>query len=144
MFLWQWTQVEEDTFEESKALPTSLTLLVHFDSDLPLTLACDASAHGVGAVLAHKMCDGTERPIGYASRTLTSAERNYSQLEKEGLACIFGIKKFHLYSFGHHFELVTDHKPLLALLNKHHSTSPQASARIRRWSLYFSLVTNTP
>ena len=89
-------------------------------------------------MLAHKMRDGTERPIGYASRTLTIAERNYSQLEKEGLACIFGIKKFHSYLFGHHFELVTDHKPLLAVLNEHRSTSPQASARIRRWSLFLS------
>ena len=135
---WQWTQVEEEAFEESKTLLTSESLLVHFDPSLPLTLACDASAYGVGAVLAHKMPDGTERPIGYASRSLTSAERNYSQLEKEGLSCIFGIKKFHSYLFGHHFELVTDHKPLLALLNEHRSTSPQASARIRRWSLFLS------
>ncbi len=44
---------------------------------------------------------------------------DYSQLEKLGLACIFSIKKFHSYLFGHHFELVTDLKPLLALLNEH-------------------------
>ena len=84
------------------------------------------------------MPDGSERPVGYASRTLSPAERNYSQLEREGLACVFGIKRFHAYLFGHSFELVTDHKPLLALLNQHKSTSEQASARIRRWSLFMT------
>ena len=135
---WHWTKSQEKAFAESKALLVSSRLLVHFNPTLPLTLACDASAYGVGAVLAHRMPDGTERPIGYASRSLTKAERNYSQLEKEGLACIFGIKRFHSYLFGHHFELVTDHKPLLALLNEHRPTSPQASSRIRRWSLFLS------
>jgi len=84
------------------------------------------------------MADGTERPIGYVSRTLSKAERNYSQLEKEGLACIFGIKKFHDYLFGHSFELVTDHKPLLGLLKEDRALSPQASARIKRWSLFLA------
>ena len=89
-------------------------------------------------MLAHKTPDGTEKPIGYASRTLTPAERNYSQLEKEALSCIFGIKKFHDYLFGHPFELITDHKPLLGLLKEDRPTSAQASARIKRWSLFLS------
>ena len=92
---------------------------MHFDASLPLTLACDASAYGVSAVLAHQTPDGTERPIGFASRTLSTAEKSYSQIEKEGLACVFGVKHFHSYLFGHPFELVTDHKPLLPLFNEH-------------------------
>ena len=63
--------------------------------------------------------------------------RNYSQLEKEGLACIFGIKKFHDYVFGWSFELVTDHKPLLGLLKEYRATSQHAFSRIKR-SLFLS------
>ena len=119
----------------SKKLLTSSSLLVHFNPDLKLMLACDASAYGIGAVLSHRMEDGSEKPIGYVSRTLSKAEQNYSQLEKEGLTCVFGVKKFHSYLFGHPFQLVTDHKPLLTLLGEHKATSPQASARVRRCSL---------
>ena len=71
-------------------------LLVHYNEDLPLVLACDASPQGIGAVLSHIMPDGAEKPIAYASRTLTKAEKNYSQLEKEGLAVVFGVKNIML------------------------------------------------
>ena len=84
------------------------------------------------------MPDGSEKPIGYASRTLNSAERNYSQLKKEGLSLVFRIKWFYSYLFGHSFTLIMDHKPLLGLLDSQKPTSPQASAKIRRWSLYLS------
>ena len=140
---WKWTSKQDKAFRESKELLTSSQLLVHFDPKLPLLLACDASAYGIGAVLAHKMPDGSEKPIGYASRTLNSAEQNYSQLEKEGLSCVFGVKRFYSYLFGHPFLLITDHKPLLGLLSEQKPTSPQASARIRRWSLYLSMFEYT-
>ena len=113
---WRWSEVESKAFEHSKNLLTSETLLVHWNPSLPLVLSCDASEVGIGAVLAHRYPDGSERPIAYTSRSLSKSEKNYAQLEKEGLSCVFGIKKFHMYLIGHHFKLYTDHKPLLALL----------------------------
>ena len=96
---WLWTAEQSKAFSTSKDLLTSSRLLVHFDLKLSLTLKCDASAYGIGAVLAHRYPDGSERPIGYASRTLSRAEKNYSQIEKEGLACVFDVNKFHSYVF---------------------------------------------
>ena len=86
-------------------------------------------------MLPHKMPDGTERPVGFASRTLSIAEKNYSQLEKEGLACVFGVKKFHTYLYGHSFTLLADHKSLLGLFEEQQAIPPQASARIQRFAL---------
>ena len=64
-------------------------MLVHFNPDLEIRLACDASDYGIGTVLSQIMTDGSEKPVGFVSRTLTDAEK-YSQLEKEGLACSDG------------------------------------------------------
>ncbi len=73
--------------------------------------------------------------LGYASRTLTTTEYKYSQIEKEGLDCVYGLKKFHPYLYGHHFSLVTDHKPLHSPFKENHAITPQALGRIQCWAL---------
>ena len=78
---------------------------------------------------------GEEKPIAYASRTLNSAERHYSQLKREGLAIVFGVKKFHNYLYGRHFTIESDHQPLSHLFNETKSIPAMASARIQRWAL---------
>ena len=132
---WLWTQCEQSAFEKSKELLSSKSVLVHFDPSREILLACDASSYGIGADLSHKMPDGSEKPIAFASRTLSKAEKNYSQIEKEGLACVFGVKRFHTLLYGHKFTLITDHQPLLSLFNEAKTIPIQAAARIQRWAL---------
>ena len=95
--LWTLRKEQRKAFELSKSALQSTNLLVHFDSEKELTLACDASSHGVGAVLSHRHADDTGKPIAFASRTLTQAERGYAQLDKKAMAVMFGVKRFHQF-----------------------------------------------
>ncbi|XP_039862929.1 uncharacterized protein LOC120718450 [Simochromis diagramma] len=135
---WRWSQAQEKAFRQVKELLQSAPLLVHFDPEKEVLLSCDASPYGIGAVLSHRMEEGEEKPVGYASRTLTAAEKGYSQLEKEGLAIVFAVKRFHQYLYGRPFTVVTDHKPLLSLFSETKGIPPMASARVQRWALTLS------
>ena len=125
---------QQKAFDTFKQQLCSETLLVQYDLDKKVILSCDASPYGVGAVLSHVTEDGSERPIGFVSRTLAPAEKKYSQLDK-GLATIFGIKKFHQHLYGRSFKITSDHKPLLGLLGENKGVPVMASARMQRWAL---------
>ena len=76
-----------------------------------------------------------DQPVAYASRILSKAERGYSQLDKEELAMLFAVKKFHLCLYGRYFKIYTDQKPLLGLLSPEKATPIMASSRMQRWAL---------
>ena len=132
---WKWDKECQHAFVLIKKMLSSTQVLTPYDPKLPLRLAADASAYGLGAVLSHEWPDGSERPIAFASRTLASAERHYAQLEKEALALIFGIKKFHQYQYGPKFTLVTDHKPLTTILGPKKGIPVVAASRLQRWAM---------
>ena len=135
---WNWDSKCESAFEEAKEALVSSKVLTHYDPKLPLTLAGDASAYGIGAVISHIFPDGSEHPIAFASRTLSQSEQNYAQLEKEALSLIFGVKRFHQYLYGRNFTLITDHKPLLAILGPKKGIPSLAAAHMQRWAVFLS------
>ena len=135
---WKWSQECQKSFDAAKEALSSSSLLVHYNPVLPIRLAADASAYSIGAVIAHVMPDGSERPIAFASRTLTSAEKNYAQIEKEALALVYGVKRFHTYLYGRNFTLVTDHKPLKTILGPTKGIAALAAARLQRWAWILS------
>ena len=100
-------------------LLTAAPVLTHYNLDKPNILACNASLWGVGAVLllSHLLKDGCERSVAYASRSLAPAEKKYSQIDKEGLAIIFGVQHFNRYLLGRSFTIHFDHKPLQYLFS---------------------------
>ena len=132
---WAWTEECKKAFTKVKEMIVSEKVLTHYNPSLPIKLACDASAYGLGAVLSHSFSDGSERPISFVSRTLTRSEKNYSQIDKEALAIVFGVKKFYNYIYGRHFTLVTDHKPLTHIFNPEKGIPVMSAARLQRFAL---------
>lgn len=113
---WHWGPREATAFSAVKSLLTSEAVLVQYTDSLPLVLIADVSPFGIGVVLSHALPDGTEAPIAFYSRTFSSTECNYGQIDKEALAAVAAIKHFHDYLYGCPFTLVMDHKPLLGIL----------------------------
>ena len=131
---WKFGETERKAFDTLKEALTSSAVIVPYDPRLPVKIDTDASATGIGAVISHVMEDGTERPIEYASRTLSKSERNYSQIEKEALSLVWGVGKFHKFVYARNFTLVTDHKPLLYILKENKAIPDMAASRIVRWA----------
>eukprot|EP00731_Ephydatia_muelleri_P034387 Em0057g19a len=135
---WSWTKACEEAWKMVKDMVTADTVLAHFDPSLPMTLACDASSYGLGAVLSHITATGEERPVAFASRTLTVTEQKYSQIDKEALALVWGIKKFNQYLFGSHFTLITDHQPLTVIFRPDKGISITTAARLQRYAMFLA------
>ena len=88
---WSWSSKCTQAVRTAKQLLTTSNVLTHYDPTLPLELAADASQYGLGAVISHVLPGGEERPIAFASRSLSKSEQNYVQIDKEALALMFGV-----------------------------------------------------
>lgn len=109
--LFEWTEECESSFKELKGFLVNPPLLIYPDFDLPFNLTTDASKLAIGAVLSQSKV-GLDKPIAYASRSLSKTEQNYSTTEKELLAIVWAVKNFRSYLLGHKFYVYTDHQPL--------------------------------
>jgi len=97
---WTWSSEQETAFQKLKNLLCKENVLAHFDPKQEIGISCDASEVGLGAVLFHRYHDGSERLIANASKTLTDIQRRYSQIQKEALAIIFALHKYHQFLYG--------------------------------------------
>ena len=126
---WSWSPEQDAAFQLAKNSLHTDSVLLHFDHQQAIGALVRCLTI---CVISHTMEDGSERPIAYASRTLNSAERNYSQLECEVLAIIYGVKKFNVYLYGQKFSIYSDHKPLSFIFNAEKRIPDVASPRVQR------------
>ena len=130
-----WTAEHQVAFNKLKTVLQSDLLVTHFRPEVDIVVAADACEYGLGAVISHRFPNGTEKAIAHAGRTLTKAEQNYGQIEKEALALVFAVRKFHRYLYGRRFTLLTDHKPLLSIFGSKTGVSAHSANRLQRWEL---------
>ncbi|RDX62470.1 Retrovirus-related Pol polyprotein from transposon 17.6, partial [Mucuna pruriens] len=120
-----------EAFQELKNKLTSAPILQAPNWYLPFELICDASNSALGAVVGQRFEVGQlVHVIAYASRTMDPAQQNYTTIEKELLAIVFALDKFHLYLLGSRIVVFFDHVSLRYLLKK-----LDAKLRLIRWML---------
>nr|XP_034828815.1 uncharacterized protein K02A2.6-like [Maniola hyperantus] len=110
---WSWNESHEATFTRLKNIICQAPVLSHYNVKKSVVLSVDSSQSAVGAVLLQD-----NHPICYASKTLTSSQKNMAQIEKELYAIVFGCIRFHQYLYGKIVTVETDHRPLITLFKK--------------------------
>lgn len=133
--IWEWSPECDSAFNSLKEAISRPVLLKYFDISKPTTIETDASQYGLGSCLLQ---DG--QPVVYASRSLTSAEENYSQIEKEMLAICFACKRFHQYIYGATVDVKTDHRPLEIIFKKPLAKVPSRLQRMLLQLQRYTLV----
>ena len=124
---YNWSAVCTQAFQKVKEVLLKSPVLVYPDFQREFVLTTDASNIGLGAIL-NQSVDGKDRPVSYASRTLTKAEKNYCTSEKECLGVVWAAQYFSYFLLGRPFLVRTDHDPLTYL----HSV-PSPHGRLARW-----------
>ncbi len=136
---WNWSTACDIALETVKQKLSTTPVLAYFDSNKDIVLQVDSSKDGIGAVLLQG-----GRPVEYASRTLTTTERNWAQIEKELLAVVFGLERFDQYTYGTKVTVQNDHKPLASIIRKPLSQAPKRlqalMMRVHRYNMDFHFL----
>ena len=114
---WVWEEAQQRAFEEVKQMLTTTPVLALFDPKFDTVVSADASSYGLGAVLLQRQPGGELKPVAYISRSMTTTEQRYAQIEKEALALTWACERFSDYLIGLKFHIHTDHKPLVPLFS---------------------------
>lgn len=123
----EWKTEHEEAFNELKSIIKSKPVLAYYDLKKTCVIQTDASKDGLGCCLMQN-----DHPIAYASRALTQTEQRYAQIEKELLAVVFAVERFHQFVYGQKFKVLSDHKPLVSITKKDFS---KVSVRLQRMLL---------
>ena len=136
----EWLPQHERAFNALKTEIASSKTLQFFDSKKPVIIEVDASGYGLGASLLQPVNSTTSdenltdvknlQPVAYASKGLTDAEQRYANIEREMLAVVFGLERFHHYTYGRKVKVITDHKPLVSIMKKSIVRAPPRLARM--------------
>ena len=133
---YEWTKECQKNLDILKERMVTALILVFPDWKKIFHVHVDASSIALGVILAQPGEGGIDHPIAFASRKLSSIERNYTTTEREGLAMVYALQKFWHYLLGSHFKMFTDHSTLKYLVNK-----PVLGGKICRWLLLFQDLT---
>ena len=114
---WIWEDAQRQAFENVKQMLVASPVLALFDPNLETILSADSSSYGLGAVLLQKQVTEQLLPVAYISRSMTSTERRYAQIEKEALAFTWACERLSDYLVGLQFHIQRDHKPLIPLFS---------------------------
>uniref|UniRef100_A0A182PWJ4 RNA-directed DNA polymerase n=1 Tax=Anopheles epiroticus TaxID=199890 RepID=A0A182PWJ4_9DIPT len=128
----------DEAYRDAQQTLISPQVLMQYDPSLPLLLATDASKTGLGAVLSHRLSNGTKRPIAYASCSLSKTEQRYPIIDKDALAIVWATKKFFHYLYARKFTLITDHKPLTQIFSPEKSLPTLCISRMANYADYLS------
>ena len=120
-----WTPAHESAFQRTKDAICREATLSYFDPAVETVVQVDASSRGLGAVLLQK-----NKPIAFASKSLSDCERRYVNIEREMLAVVFGCERFHTFVYGKRFTVESDHKPLEMIHMKNLAAAPQRLQRM--------------
>jgi transposase InsO family protein len=125
-----WSAECEAAFVSLKKEIASAPVVQPYSLDKELSLTTDASLGALAGVVTQN-----GHPVIFISRCLTSAEKNYSNIEREALAIFWAVHRLKHYFLGRKFTVYTDHQPLVKLLGQSHGVPTNTSARISRWAL---------
>ena len=124
--MFTWDNPQEEAFQVIKSMISSAPLLKYYDVASETIIQCDASESGLGTTLLQE-----GQLVAFASRSLSTVELQYAQIEKECLAIAFACSRFYQYLYGKELTTVeTDHKPLVPIFQKSIYSAPKRQQKM--------------